>query len=88
MHKPCECMACMGEAPSDSRCRIAEVPYYLRRLVDEYWTVFGEGRSPLIDAPTWCVEMAALIEAARAEKRAQEREQQEEAELVRKAGLR
>lgn len=88
MHKPCECMACMGEAPSDDRCRIASVPRYLRDLVDEYWVIFGDGRSQLLEAPTWCVEMCALIEGARAEKRAQEREQREQEELVRKAGWR
>lgn len=78
----------MGEAPTDDRCRIASVPRYLRELVDEFWIIFGEGRSPLIDAPTWCVQMAGLIEGTRAEKRAKEREQREQEEMLRKAGLR
>jgi hypothetical protein len=78
----------MGEAPSDSRCRISDVPRYVRDLVDEYWIVYGDGRSPLIDAPAWCIEMAGMIEIARAEKRAKERDQQEQEALARKAGLR
>lgn len=88
MTKPCECGACMGETPQDSRCRIASVPYYLRALVDDFWVMFGDGRSPLLDAPGWAVEMATLIEHVRAEKRAKDREQREQEELVRKAGLR
>ena len=78
----------MGEVPSDDRCRIAGVARYLRDLVDDYWIYYGDGRSPLIDAPTWCVELCGLIELTRATKRAKERDQAEQAEIAKKMGWR
>lgn len=66
-----------------------ETPGWLRGLVHQWWTLFGEpGRASYWEAPDWCLEVGALIDEVKAEQAARERDKRKQEEIARKHGLR
>lgn len=89
MLDPCECRACVAGAEVDDHCVIKDVPTWLRGLVSQWWTLFGEpGRASYFDAPGWCLEVGALLDEVRAEQAERERDKRRQEEIARKHGLR
>lgn len=73
----------------DPYCLLLQTPAWLRGLVYQWWTLFGEaGRASYWEAPDWCVEVGALLGEVKAEQAARERDKRAQEQLARKYGLR
>lgn len=77
----------MGYADDGGLCLVADIEPEIRDLHTHYLIVYGElddghTRSPLCDAPTWCVEMSMLTLQARARRRAREADEKKQREII------